>query len=114
MKALEIIGVLHIRRGDGTYVTDLEPRLLLEALTFVVELRGDSFVLEIFAVRRILESAAVEMATPLLDSQAVADLRAQIESVDESTSVEGLVSHDLQFHSAIVAGAANPYLSHPH
>ncbi len=111
VKALEVIGVLNLRRGDGTYVTYLEPRLLLEALTFVVELRGDSSVLEILAVRRILESAAVEIATPLLDGQAVANLRAQIESVGESTSVEGLVSHDLQFHSAIVAGAANPYLS---
>ena len=29
VKALEVIRVLDVRRGDGTYVTSLEPRLLL-------------------------------------------------------------------------------------
>src|SRR5918995_6680433 len=59
VKALELIRVLDVRRGDGTYVTSLEPRLLLEAMSFVVDLHDDSSILELFAVRRILEPAAV-------------------------------------------------------
>ena len=55
VKALEIIRVLDVRRGDGTYVTSLEPGLLLEAMSFVVDLHEDASVLELFAVRRILE-----------------------------------------------------------
>src|SRR6478752_10030090 len=62
VKALEVIRVLDVRRGDGTYVTSLEPRLLLEAMSFVVDLHDDQSVLEIFAVRRILEPATSALA----------------------------------------------------
>lgn len=111
VKALEVIRVLDVRRGDGTYVTSLEPRLLLEAMSFVVDLHDDSSVLELFAVRRILEPAAVAMAATRVSADDVAALRTQIESVDVSTSVEDLVAHDLEFHSAIVDSAGNGYLS---
>ena len=111
VKALEVIRVLDVRRGDGTYVTSLEPRLLLEALSFVVDLHADSSILELFAVRRILEPAAVALAASKIDAAAVAELRAQIRSVSDSTSVEGLVAHDLEFHGAIVAAAGNAYLA---
>src|SRR3954453_14464880 len=62
VKALEIIKVLDVRRGDGTYVTSLEPKLLTEAMTFIVDLHQDESILEIFEVRRILEPAAAAIA----------------------------------------------------
>ncbi len=111
VKALEVIRVLDVRRGDGTYVTSLEPRLLLEAMSFVVDLHDDSSILELFAVRRILEPAAVALATGQMTPEVIADLRAKIETVDHATDVEGLVAHDLEFHSAIVATAGNSYLT---
>ncbi|MEO6505373.1 MAG: GntR family transcriptional regulator, partial [Terrimesophilobacter sp.] len=61
VKALEIIRVLDVRRGDGTYVTSLEPGLLLEAMAFVVDIHQDSSVLELFEVRRILEPSAAAL-----------------------------------------------------
>lgn len=111
VKALEVIRVLDVRRGDGTYVTSLEPRLLLEAMSFVVDLHDDSSILELFAVRRILEPAAVALATGQMTDAVVRDLRAQIATVDHSTDVEGLVAHDLEFHRAIVETAGNSYLT---
>src|SRR5690606_37040956 len=107
----EVIRVLDVRRGDGTYVTSLEPRLLLEAMSFVVDLHDDSSILELFAVRRILEPAAVALATQHMTDATVSGLRAQIASVDHSTDVEGLVAHDLEFHKAIVDTAGNGYLA---
>lgn len=111
IKALEVIRVLDVRRGDGTYVTSLEPRLLLEAMSFVVDLQSDSSILELFAVRRILEPAAVALAAVNIDAATVAQLRAQVRSVNDTTSAEGLVAHDLQFHGVIVAAAGNSYLA---
>jgi GntR family transcriptional repressor for pyruvate dehydrogenase complex len=111
VKALEVIRVLDVRRGDGTYVTSLEPRLLLEAMSFVIDLHDDSSILELLAVRRILESAAAAMAARLISDEAIEYLREQIASVDESTSIEGLVAHDLEFHGAIVAAAGNAYMT---
>lgn len=111
VKALELVKVLDVRRGDGTYVTSLEPRLLLEAVGFVVDLHADASVLELFEVRRILEPAAAAMATEKAGADELADLRKLVETVDDSTSVENLVAHDLEFHGRIGELSGNAYLS---
>src|SRR3978361_1938388 len=64
VKALEIIRVLDVRRGDGTYVTSLTPDLLLAAMSFAVDIHQDSLMLELFEVRHILEPAAAALAAP--------------------------------------------------
>src|SRR5215467_1001796 len=70
VKALSLVNILDVRRGDGTYVTSLEPRLLLEALTFITDFHHDDTVLEFLQVRRILEPAATAMAAERIsDSQ---------------------------------------------
>jgi GntR family transcriptional regulator, transcriptional repressor for pyruvate dehydrogenase complex len=111
VKALEVIRVLDVRRGDGTYVTSLEPRLLLEAMSFVVDLHDDQSVLEIFAVRRILEPAAASLAARNADEVALERLRAIVAGVDDATDVEGLVAHDLEFHRSIAEATGNSYLA---
>ena len=62
VRALSLVNILDVRRGDGTYVTSLEPRLLLEALSFIVDFHRDDTLLEFLRVRRILEPAATAMA----------------------------------------------------
>lgn len=111
VKALEIIRVLDVRRGDGTYVTSLEPKLLTEAMSFIVDLHQDETILDIFEVRRILEPAAAAMAAGRITPEQTAALRATMENIDESTSVEQLVEHDLVFHQLITAAADNAYLA---
>jgi len=111
VKALEVIRVLDVRRGDGTYVTSLEPHLLLEAMSFVVDLHDDASVLDIFAVRRILEPSAAALAAARMTDETAERLRAMVDAVAASTSVEALVDHDLEFHHAITDAAGNPYLS---
>src|SRR5436190_23491370 len=46
VKALSLMRVLDVRQGDGTYVTSLEPSLLLDALSFIVDVHHDATVLE--------------------------------------------------------------------
>jgi GntR family transcriptional repressor for pyruvate dehydrogenase complex len=111
VKALEVIRVLDVRRGDGTYVTSLEPQLLLEAMSFVVDLHDDSSVLELFAVRRILEPAAAALAAAAMTEDTVAALRSEVDAVDVSSSMEGLVAHDLAFHKLISESSGNRYLA---
>ncbi len=111
VKALELVRVLDVRRGDGTYVTSLEPQLLLEAVSFVVDLHNDSSVLEVFGVRRLLEPAAAAIAAARLSGGELAAIESMVDAVGEHTGVEALVDHDLAFHRAIVAGAGNAYLT---
>ncbi|MDW4572163.1 FadR/GntR family transcriptional regulator [Microbacterium sp. M3] len=111
VKALEVIRVLDVRRGDGTYVTSLEPKLLLEAISFVVDLHDDDSLLEIFAVRRLLESHATGLAAQRAGDDAVAELDAEIGAVAPDTDIEALVEHDVRFHGAIARLAGNDYLA---
>lgn len=111
VKALEVIRVLDVRRGDGTYVTSLEPHLLLEAISFVVDMHDDSSLLEIFTVRRILESQASALAATHAGAEDVAALREEITLAGNASSVESLVDHDVRFHGHIVRLAGNSYLA---
>lgn len=111
VKALEVIRVLDVRRGDGTYVTSLEPHLLLEAISFVVDMHDDDSMLEIFAVRRMLESQATGLAATLGTPEAVDELQRELESVDAEVTIDELVEHDLRFHRDIVRMAGNAYLA---
>jgi GntR family transcriptional repressor for pyruvate dehydrogenase complex len=111
VKSLEMIRVLDVRRGDGTYVTSLEPNLLLEAMSFVIDLHQDSSVIEIFEVRRVLEPHAAGIAAARISDEQLGVLEASLAAVDETTSVEDLVVHDLEFHRLICEAAGNSYLS---
>ena len=111
VKALEIIRVLDVRRGDGTYVTSLSPSLLLDALSFVVDVHQDDSVLELFEVRRILEPAAAVMATPRITGADITHLRDLLAQVDGTPSVDELVANDIVFHRYISERSGNAYLT---
>ena len=111
VKALEVIRVLDVRRGDGTYVTSLEPHLLLEAISFVVDMHDDASLLEIFAVRRVLESHASGVAAAHADAEQIAAMQAEVAAMEGITGIEDLVAHDLRFHGMIVDTTDNRYLA---
>ncbi|MEV5162379.1 FadR/GntR family transcriptional regulator [Streptomyces sp. NPDC053728] len=110
VRALSLIRILDVRQGDGTYVTSLDPQLLLEALSFVVDFHRDDTVLEFLAVRRILEPAATAMAALLIEEGQLSSLSAQLDSLGPNPSVERLVAADLEFHRGIVRSSGNSVL----
>lgn len=110
VRALSLIRVLDVRQGDGTYVTSLDPPLLLEALSFVVDLHRDDTVLEFLAVRRILEPAATAMAAARVTDAELDDLTARLDALGTAPSVAELVACDLEFHRVIVRSAGNSVL----
>ncbi|WP_030377265.1 MULTISPECIES: FadR/GntR family transcriptional regulator [unclassified Streptomyces] len=111
VKALEVIRVLDVRRGDGTYVTSLEPRLLLEAMSFVVDLHRDDSVLEVLAVRRMLEPQAAALACHSITDERLAAIEQRLADVGADADVESLVAHDIAFHHAIAEATGNAYLT---
>ncbi|WP_436759985.1 FadR/GntR family transcriptional regulator [Streptosporangium sp. V21-05] len=110
VRALALINVLDVRQGDGTYVTSLEPRLLLDAMSFVVDFHQDDTVLQFFQVRRILEPAATAMAATCMSESEVTELRKILDELPPDPSVEQLVANDLEFHQRIAAGSGNAVL----
>jgi len=110
VKALSLVNILDVRRGDGTYVTSLQPPLLLEALSFIVDFHRDGTVLEFLEVRRILEPEAAAMAAERITPAEVAGLRELLDSLGPGPEVEDLVANDLEFHRRISASSGNSVL----
>ena len=110
VKALSLIRVLDVRQGDGTYVTSLEPNLLLDAMSFVVDFHRDDTVLEFLEVRRILEPAATAMAAVHMADDQITELRKVLDQLADVPTIEALVSNDLEFHRRIALGSGNTVL----
>ncbi|MGL1831829.1 UNVERIFIED_CONTAM: FCD domain-containing protein, partial [Acinetobacter sp. HSTU-ASm16] len=110
VKALEVVRILDIRQGDGTYVTELNTQHLSEAISFVVELHQNSSVLELLETRRVLEAAAVELAAARISEAQLEKIQRTLDDTDVET-IDSLVDQDLAFHGIIGDAAGNGYLS---
>jgi GntR family transcriptional regulator, transcriptional repressor for pyruvate dehydrogenase complex len=110
VRALSLVNILDVRRGDGTYVTSLEPALLLEALGFIVDFHAGATVSEFQQVRRILEPAATAMAARRITDQQIAELGGLLDSLGQQPEAEDLVANDLEFHRRITACSGNSVL----
>lgn len=111
VSALSLMNILNVRQGDGTYVTSLEPQLLLETLSFVVDFHRDDTVLHFFEVRRILEPAAASMAAQHMSADDTTELAGILDAIDADADLEALVANDLRFHQRIAEGSGNPVLT---
>ncbi len=111
VRALSQLRVLEVRQGDGTYVSSLEPGLLLESTGFITHLLLGDTELELYEVRRILEAAAAALAAGRIDAQEKTDLERSLERMGEARNVEELVEADVAFHAVIARAAGNAVLT---
>jgi GntR family transcriptional repressor for pyruvate dehydrogenase complex len=111
VKVLESARVLDVRRGDGTFVTSLEPKLLLEGVGFAVELLKDDTLLEVMEVRRLLEPAATGLAARRISEQQLDVLAGVLQDMRDASDAEMLVHADVMFHRVVIASTGNETLT---
>lgn len=108
VKALELVRVLDVRHGEGTFVTTLEPHLLLEGVGFAVDLVQDEAILEVAEVRRLFEPVATALAATRIDDGALSSLAACLEAMEKAgDDAEELVRCDHLFHSTVFEATGN-------
>jgi len=108
VKALELARVLDVRHGDGTFVTSLEPHLLLEGVGFAIEFVQDDSVLEVVEVRRLFEPVATGLAASRIDAATLDRLAGHVAGMEQAgDDQEQLIHHDQAFHSAVYAATGN-------
>ena len=73
LRALAIMNVIEMRQGDGTYITSLEPELLVEHLDFVLSL-DDSTFLQLFEARKIVEVGIASLAAQRITDRQIQEL----------------------------------------
>jgi GntR family transcriptional regulator, transcriptional repressor for pyruvate dehydrogenase complex len=111
VRALALIGVVEPRVGDGTYVTSLEPELLLTGMGFVSDLLTGPTLLELHQVRRVLEPVATGMAATRMTDADFADLEQCLAEMDAAETTQAFIAADQEFHRIIVAASGNATLA---
>ena len=115
VSALAAMGVLDTRQGDGTYVTSLDPGLLMAPLSFVVDVHNANGARQFLAVRRVLECEAAALAAMNMSADGLATAeRVLADSEAAATApadIAAFYAGDVGLHRAIAAGAGNPVLA---
>jgi GntR family transcriptional repressor for pyruvate dehydrogenase complex len=112
VKVLESARVLDVRRGDGTYVTSLAPKLLLEGVGFAVELLQGDTLLEVMEVRRLLEPAATGLAATRITETQLEELAGTLQHMrDAADDPDDLMQADMAFHRVVIASTGNETLT---
>jgi GntR family transcriptional repressor for pyruvate dehydrogenase complex len=116
VRALAMMGVLETRQGDGTYVTSLEPSLLLAPMGFLVDLHAEADASHLQSVRRVLETEAAGRAAMSIGDEALDEADRILSSVEplraspSGDDYKAFIEADLAFHRVIAAASGNPAL----
>jgi GntR family transcriptional repressor for pyruvate dehydrogenase complex len=112
LRSLAIMNVVELKHGSGTYVTSLEPNLLVENFALVFSLTDSSF-LQLIEARKVIEPGAAALAA----RRASADQISRLEQVLKQ-SWECLQNHpqdfpelDIEFHVRIAEYSDNALLA---
>lgn len=116
VRALALMGVLETRQGDGTYVTALDPTMLLAPLSVLVDLQLHRNLSEIMAVRRVLEVEAAGRAAMRISNAELAGAEqalVHMQSLLDADEIDhdAVMEADVAFHRVIAEASGNSTLS---
>jgi GntR family transcriptional repressor for pyruvate dehydrogenase complex len=110
LRALTVLGVTEMRHGTGTYVSSLEPDLLVRPLSFVLSLSDGGFD-QLFEARKVVEPAIAALAARRIDDAALDRLDAlAMRAGAVVDNPEAFLVADVELHDAIREAAGNAIL----
>jgi GntR family transcriptional repressor for pyruvate dehydrogenase complex len=99
-----------MRHGAGTYVSSLEPDLLVRHLSFVLSL-SDHASDQLFEARKVVEPAIAALAADRVDDAALTHLDECLEQAGETIGdADAFLVADVELHDAIRVAAGNAIL----
>ena len=108
LKALDVMGIVHQRVGDGTYLTQDASTTLGAPLDFLILVDGISFQ-ELFEARRIVEPELAARAAVRRSEEDMEELEKAVAAMKANPDMdaEKLADLDLQFHEIIWHASGN-------
>ncbi|EQB20793.1 Lactate-responsive regulator LldR in Firmicute, GntR family [Dehalobacter sp. UNSWDHB] len=112
LSALEIMGLLEIRSGEGTYIKHVNIESVIAPLPWVLSLEKDT-IFELMEIRKILETQAAALAAERAEYQDLSAMRGSLFEIrkGQNTDRHGYPC-DRDFHDAIAKGTKNKMLIH--
>ncbi|AIY00939.1 Transcriptional regulator, GntR family [Arthrobacter sp. PAMC 25486] len=111
IRALSALGVMEARHGSGTYISSLEPAEILKGFALLVDLFPFDSVLELFEIRRVLESHAAASAAARPLPELIAELDSLMEAMEATDNSADISDLDARFHEAICEAGGNATLT---
>jgi GntR family transcriptional regulator, transcriptional repressor for pyruvate dehydrogenase complex len=110
LRALTVLGVTDMRHGTGTYVSSLEPELLVRPLSFVLSLSEQASD-QLFEARKVVEPAMAALAARRIDDDALQRLDGCVARAQATIGdAEAFMETDLELHDTIREAAGNAIL----
>lgn len=111
LRALSMMKVVENRRRAGTYITSLEPEMLVDHLELIFSL-DDSTYLDLLKARKVIEPSLTEMAARNLTDEISDQLdRILITTSEAINDEEAFMRADLDLHRLICQTANNLVIS---
>jgi GntR family transcriptional repressor for pyruvate dehydrogenase complex len=111
VRAMSALGVMESRHGSGTYVSSLEPTVILQNFALLVDLLPLDGLLELFEIRRLMESHAAAAAAANATPEVLARLAMLVESMEATDSPSEYSELDSRFHEEICRASGNSTLA---
>lgn len=108
--ALEMMGIITIRPGEGSFVRQVSYEGMLEPLSFILQVEIDD-IMQLLEVRKILEVETAALAAMRATPEDLDDIQRSLASMVEEVR-KGEIGDvaDSLFHFAIAKAANNPIL----
>jgi GntR family transcriptional repressor for pyruvate dehydrogenase complex len=107
LRALESLGLVEIRPGEGTFVREISVEALIEPLALVMASQREA-IGELFEARRLIEPAIAALAAQRATPDDLQDMeRILEEQAREIAAGRTGLGQDVQFHAAIASATRN-------
>lgn len=107
LRALESLGLVEIRPGEGTFVREVSVETLIEPLALVMVSQREALA-ELFEARRLIEPALAALAARRATPEDVQEMERILEAqAKEVAAGRTGLEQDAEFHAAIGAAAHN-------
>jgi GntR family transcriptional repressor for pyruvate dehydrogenase complex len=113
IRTLEMLGVIDIRPGEGTFVRDSETDDIIRPLAMFLAVERSS-LLDMFEMRRIFETATASLAAERATEEELDHIEAMLEKMRERLNVldpEKGEEFDAAFHYAVAEATHNSLLT---
>ncbi|MFA7183466.1 MAG: FadR/GntR family transcriptional regulator [Victivallales bacterium] len=101
VRALEILGLVECRQGDGNFIRKEFDTGFFEPLSIMFKLHNGN-ALELFKVRKMLEIEAVSLAVERVNDAQRKELKSILEQLTAAGNEEEKVKLDAEFHFKII------------
>ena len=111
VRMLAALGVVEVRQGSGTYVSQLRAADIVRSLSLTVGLLPLEGLLEIYELRRVLEGHAASQAAARRPESLVERMDALLDQLEACTDPQETAELDHRFHTMIAEAGGNPTLA---